>query len=331
MLEMVYELDRFHEVVPRERPDFALRLTSAETPFGVEITQIFPSEPEARLNLVHGYANQLWSGGSHIHKDDVQALQSVRVTITGQDGTVRQENLPAIIAERPTLAAYRGMLAKAIDDKSRRSYDLASLSHCDLIVFDWFTLPFDPEHYTTDRFFDDDVRAALQNAAFREVLLVIRDSDMSGGNDQAITRFHIVPLQQLLAMERMYVTGQMVARTGDKTVDQTAVLNALTIDHVVRVQGFGEAVTFDGRPFLRYRDILVEWSDTGLQVRDPAECTVPVLPKAELAARLKASAEDEVSTGVRDNVFGCGYTRQANPPSTWIRDTPRGVTTARRD
>jgi hypothetical protein len=317
-LEMAYDLDRFFEVVPRERPDFALRSAAADAPFGVEVTQLFPTESDARLNLVHGYAHHLWSGGEHMHKDDVRELQSVKVTITSEDGTVRK-GVPAIIGPSPTLATFRSALARAIDEKSRASYDLADFSHCNLVILDWFSLSFDPRQYTTDRFFDEDVRAALEEAPFREVLLIVSASSDSDGD--APMPFRIVPLQQLLAMERMYVTGRMVAQVVDEAIAKVAEVNAFAIDHLVRVQGFGEAVMLDGRPFLRYRDILLEWAESGMQVREPAEVVYSNRPKANLMAQLAPEAESEVSARVCENVFGCGYTRPANRPTSWVQDT----------
>lgn len=319
ILEMVYQVGRFEAVVPRERPDFALWSAAQDTPFGVEITQLFQSEAQARFNLVHGYAHRLWSGGTYIHKDDVQALRAVKVTITDADGNVRQEDVPAIFSERPKPEDYCRALAEIIREKSGRSYDLTEFSHCDLVVLDWFSLSFDPDDYTTDRFFDDDTRDALEEAPFREVFLVIRSWKRDSDEDD-VWPYRVVPLQQLLAMERMYVTGHMVASAVDE-VAGVCELNALTIDHVTRVQGFGAAVEFEGRPFLRYRDILLEWSDRGLQIREPFFYSVPALPGVQLATQLPATAETEVSAGVRDSVFGCGYTWPAHRPSSWKRDS----------
>lgn len=59
ILEMAYDVNAFHSVVPRERPDFALQFRDGDLPFGVEITQLFPDESHARPNLVDGYAQQL--------------------------------------------------------------------------------------------------------------------------------------------------------------------------------------------------------------------------------------------------------------------------------
>lgn len=317
ILEMVYDVARLYEVIPRERPDFAVCVAPLAAPFGVEITQMFPSEAEARLNLVHGYAERLWSGGTHLHKDDVEELLSVRVKVTAKDGTVRHDDLPAIIGPSPTLSSYRHALGETITGKAQLRYDLTALSHCNLVVLDWFHLSFDPSDYTTERFFDDEVRAALAASPFREVHLIVHASPKGSPNDSTVVPYHIVPLQQLLAMERMYLTGQMVLRAVGDSVDNVPEINSLAIDHIVRKQGFGEAVDFDGRPFLRYRDILLEWSEGGLQVREPADYPVAPLPSATLPSRLPLDLQAKVLVGVSENVFGCGYTRPARAPSVW--------------
>lgn len=323
-LEMVYDVDRLHEVNFCERPDFTVRETPSAALFGVEITQVFSSEAEARLNLVHDYAERLWSGGRHLHKDDVEELKSVRVKVSAKDGTVRHDDLPAIVTRSPALGSYRRVLGEAISGKARLQYDLTGLSHCNLVVLDWFHLSFNPDTYTTERFFDDQVRAALASSPFREVHLIVHASPEGSPDDEVVMPYRIIPLQQMLAMERMYVTGQIVARAVEDTVNHVSEINALTIDHLARIQGFGEAVDLDGRPFLRYRDILLEWSERGLQVREPADYPVPPLRSATLSSSLPLDLQAQVLVDVNKNVFCCGYTRPARVPSTWRHGPPEG-------
>jgi hypothetical protein len=253
ILEMVYQVSRFHRVSPSERPDFELVHRVNLKPFGVEITQLFVNESIARFNLIHGYPHRLWSGGSHLHKKDVKVLQSVRVKVSDTDGNTRYADLPAVVTETPNLDAFRAQLCRVIRAKSEKGYDSASYSHMNLVILDWFGLEFDASQYLTDRFFDDEVRAALRESPFREVFLVVDNTVCNDvdGNEPRGRDARIIPLQQLLAMERFYVTGHMIEAECDGQLTDVSELNRLAIDHVSRVQGYGRPVECEGRPFLR--------------------------------------------------------------------------------
>ena len=318
ILEMVYQVARFHSVTPTERPDFELVQRVNMEPFGVEITQLFINESIARFNLIPGYTRRLWSGGSHLHKNDVKVLQSVRVEVSDKDGNIRHKDLPAVMTEIPSLAAFRARLCQAIRKKSDKGYDSTNYSHINLVVLDWFGLEFDASQYWTDRFFDDEVRASLRESPFREVFLVVnhtaaRNDEESEprGNDA-----RIIPLQQLLAMERFYVTGHMIAECVDQLVDVNE-LNRLTIDHVSRVQGYGHPVECEGRPFLRYGGNLLEIGEQGMRVRDSADYGSDDYQMITIPDRMAPVIEARVTEKANANVFGCGFAEKAHRPSIW--------------
>lgn len=328
ILEMVYDLSRFHTVVPDERPDFRLKLWEGYAPFGVEITQLFASESIARLNLVHGYHHRLWSGGSHLHKADRMVLHSVRVEITDQDGNVKQTEVPAIFTQvEATVETFRSALREVILAKGDKGYDGAGeLRHINLVILDWFELPFDASDYCSDRFLDDDLRAALRACPFREVFLLLADTvngenPESGDDARADELVHpylrVIPLQQLLIMERVYVTGHVIDQAYRHEIQDLAHLNRLVIDHVSRVQGYGEPVECDGRIFLRYRATLLEIAAAGMQVRDLQDYRSDPYPTVEVTDRMDPGAEARVTELAATNVFGSGYTLPANKPSTW--------------
>jgi hypothetical protein len=310
-------------VTPRERPDFALTNWAGGKPFGVEVTQLFIHESQARFNLIAGYAHRLWSGGSHLHKKDVKVLQSVTVEVKDKDGNVRHTDLPAVIMETPDIATFRSGLCEAIRTKATRGYDVGEFTHLNLVILDWFHLKFDASEYLTDRFFDDDVREALRECPFREVFLIIYNTvsakdDNLGEPTRPDAR--IMPLQQLLAMERFYVTGHMIDKECDGTLRDVAELNRLAIDHVSRVQGYGEPVECEGRPFLRYRGTLIEVSDQGMQVRDSADYELSDYPIIAIPDRMDSEVQERVTERANANVFGCGFAQPTNRQSTWSED-----------
>jgi hypothetical protein len=57
--DMAYDRTVFAGVNEGERPNFTLWRDAAAEFFGVEVTQSFPSEARARLNLVSGYMHRL--------------------------------------------------------------------------------------------------------------------------------------------------------------------------------------------------------------------------------------------------------------------------------
>jgi len=323
ILEMAYDLSRFHCVTPRERPDFALTHRADNKPFGVEVTQLFIHESQARFNLIPGYAHRLWSGGSHLHKKDLKVLQSVTVEVRDKDGNVRHADLPAVILETPGVAAFRSGLCEVIRTKAAKGYDSNEFTHLNLVILDWFHLKFDASEYLTDQFFDDDVRAALRVSPFREVFLIIYTTVSAKDDDSdepARPDARIIPLQQLLAMERFYVTGHVIDKECDGTLRDVAELNRLTIDHVSRVQGYGEPVECEGRLFLRYRGTLIEVGEQGMQVRDSADYELPDYPIVAIPDRMEPEVAERVTEEANANVFGCGFAQPANRPSTWSED-----------
>ena len=117
LLRCVYDVDGFESVTPSERPDFIIRPGGTRGLFGVEVTEIFQSESDARLDRLPGYAAQLFAGGEPRHKDDYAALSLDTVSILEPDGTVKEADIPAIVRDMPTVDEYRSRIIAAIEVK----------------------------------------------------------------------------------------------------------------------------------------------------------------------------------------------------------------------
>lgn len=319
ILEMAYDLSRYYAVEPGERPDFTLTRSENSQPFGVEITQLFPNESIARLNLVHGYHHRLWSGGSHLHKMDRKILKAEKLQIRDKDGNIKQTDVPGVFVETPGLDAFRRRLRQAIEEKRAKGYEAGQLMHMNLVILDWFDLAFNPSDYYTDWFFDDEIRAALRDSPFREVYLLVRGAS-GGGNGDGVLHPNrwVIPLQQLLIMERACVTGHMIDQEFGGGLRDTAHLSALTVDHVSRVQGFGEPIEVEGRTFLRHRGTDIEISERGMQVRDHQDFRMEDCATVTIDDRLPAAVEGQVAKRAVANVFRCGYAGRARKSSTWL-------------
>lgn len=315
---MAYDVNAFHSVVPRERPDFALQFRDGDLPFGVEITQLFPDESHARLNLVDGYAQQLWSGGPHIHKKDISRLRAETVVLQDKDGNIKDPAVPAIIMVPPTTCQFLDGLRTMIEEKGAKGYDGAGLSHIDLVIFDWFRLPFDRSDYSSGRFLDGGVREALKASPFREVFLIMQSTkrDVSSTGRRGF-RACLVPLQQLLITERFFVTFHSIAERLDDSAEVEEA-NRLAVDHVSRVQGIGGQVVERGLPMVHYRSSVVAADEKSVQILYFGHFGTDSLVITHVTDRLEPGLESEVTAAAEAGELQTALTLPANLPSIWV-------------
>ena len=77
---MVYDVDRFDTVRESESPDFTLQHRNEQECFGVEATEFYLTDSDARIRNIPGYMSSLFAGGQARHRDDVDALLQVVCT-----------------------------------------------------------------------------------------------------------------------------------------------------------------------------------------------------------------------------------------------------------
>lgn len=101
-------------------------------PFGVEVTEFYDTESDARARNHPTYVSDLLAGGGHMHKDDVSVLSVARVSIQGPDGVVKQTDVSAILRELPTYDDKAKQLAAAIakKDEDVATYEPAMSHAC---------------------------------------------------------------------------------------------------------------------------------------------------------------------------------------------------------
>ena len=110
----------------------------------------------------------------------------------------------------------------------------------------------------------------------------------------------------------------MVSEEYESQVRDVAHLNALVIDHVSRVQGYGEPIERDGRLLLRFGNATLEISDHGLQVFDHQDASLDGVPVVTTTDRMPPDVEGRVTERANANVFRSGFAPQANRPSSWL-------------
>jgi len=202
VLRMVYDEQAFARVDKSERPDFLLQYPSVPTPFGVEITQLYFTEADARLRNVPGYMQQLWAGGDYRHKDDKKVFRATKMQVI-RDGVVRATDVPGIFRELPPVAVYARQIAASIMEKSAEASGYQSgLSHVNLIVIDRENRlrELHREHLFRHIFIPE-VNEAVARTLFREIFLItgVRDGSQV-----------VIPMRQALLMAEYWLFADVV-------------------------------------------------------------------------------------------------------------------------
>jgi hypothetical protein len=126
----IYDEAEFPVFIHQDRPDFVLGFATDGPRFGVEVTELFQTEANARLLHVPDYVTRLFEGEPHMHKDDISVLNVVRVAIHDKEGNLKQSDVPAVIQETPPPIVHREAIAEAIRAKDAKiaNYE-TGLSH----------------------------------------------------------------------------------------------------------------------------------------------------------------------------------------------------------
>src|SRR5665811_11009 len=321
VLRCVYDESQFEVVATDERPDWRLH-RGGDRPFGVEVTEIFLSQPAARAARIPGYVRELLDGATPRHKEDVAALKVESVQIHDPDGNLKAENVPAILQLKPPLNEYRGRLVDAISSKAlkRANYD-HSLDHVNLIVRDHIELLSANKREDFSRLvLDDSLKAAVLGSGYREVFMVtqIDSADV------------YVPLAMLSLVAEAYMFGEVLARSDpDDACDlANAISYAKLLAQFLHARGFAPLLRLvgDEAEVLLGNTGLVLDKDRGLVIRDYADFPLPKaeppprpgnadwhLPDAILA--MYAQAQDELEF-VSSFVFDVLQSDKDNGPAT---------------
>jgi hypothetical protein len=200
LLRAIYNAGEYASVEHGDSPDFLLRHHHVNSRFGVEVTEVFDSDADARLRFHPDYVTRLLAGGRHMHRDDVDVLRRTKVMIQAADGTVKHEGVTAIIREVASPARRNAAITARLrrKDGQVRRYP-KDLSHVNLIIGDRFPIITDvgsDSTYSVSDLLAPELRTALLQSRFREVFLV-----QARSNGTRTYR----PLQQLLLVETFFL------------------------------------------------------------------------------------------------------------------------------
>lgn len=99
ILGMVYKTAHFERIEENERPDFLLKYRAIPERFGVEVTEFYYTESDARLKNISGYRNEFIEDKEYRHKDDKDILQVGEIKILDPDDNSVKAVTDAIIRE----------------------------------------------------------------------------------------------------------------------------------------------------------------------------------------------------------------------------------------
>lgn len=159
-------------ITESESPDFLLTRAGIVV-LGVEVTELFAHQSDARLKKVEGYAHSLLDGGPHRSASDHKRLRVSKVTITNKDES-NPRTVDAIIIDQPNFATRVRLLESTVANKElllanyKRKcpiIDLLIVDSSSLFRFDSFKDFYTPLSLTVSR-------STLIQSGFREITLL---------------------------------------------------------------------------------------------------------------------------------------------------------------
>ncbi len=120
LFEYIYGYPHNWVVTPLEAPDFICFRNNIPV-LGVEVTELYQNQSDARLKNIDGYALNLLDGGNYRHKKDKKQLPVNEVDIIDKaDNKVTDRKIKAIIQELPSLPKRIIALEKTIEIKEKK-------------------------------------------------------------------------------------------------------------------------------------------------------------------------------------------------------------------
>jgi hypothetical protein len=206
IFDLVYADRSFDEVKEFENPDFLVRYFPNTSYFGVEVTEYYLTETNARIDNISGYTGQLLNGNDFKHKDDSKVLNVAEIDIINKDGSVLAKNVSSIIQEvPPPIKCAYDVADRIISKAARFQASHPNLSHTNLIIKDRTGLLrlINKKNFYGIYFIPELIKA-ISTAPFREIFLVTILQDE-----------HVyVPLKMLHLLAEAYLFNGAIIQNG---------------------------------------------------------------------------------------------------------------------
>jgi hypothetical protein len=202
LLGLIYNDSEYAEIVDSEEPDFNIRHKNSTYRFGVEVTEFYYTESNARLRNIINYFTELTENEKYRHKKDKRDLEVREFTIISDQG-VDKGKAKGILQELPTIDKYVDMITERICSKEAKlsGYD-KTLAHVNLIIFAAeqriATVPI-REYYR--HLYTETLKDTLHRTSFREIFLITTIHE---------NRRVYIPLKMILLVADLYMFRQLL-------------------------------------------------------------------------------------------------------------------------
>ena len=263
ILDQVYGKTHGWAVMPHESPDFLCHRNEA-VKLGVEVTEYFDSESDARLQNISGYGRELIASREYRHKDDKASLRVEKITYLPGGDAAKGIKVDAIIRQLPQLNERLAKLSSIVTSKALKNVTYSENAPIvDLVIYD------SRHAFRFEKLADiyrplsaSDVRFLIIASPFREVFLVTLGSD-----DKRVC----VPLkanafaEEIIICEHLFLAHAYVEPHG---FELTAFFHSLV--DVLWNAGFRNARLRldDGKIHLRFSSIEFVYSRNGKLIND---------------------------------------------------------------
>lgn len=278
IFDSVYEATRVEEVTPSEHPDFLVKAKGEDKQFGVEITELFLSGTNARLERMSGYVTDLLAGSDFKHKADAAALKVQKMDLISPDGETKAKQIPMIMQPMAPVESVAETAAALISKKSAIFDKVEGLTHINLIIADRsrrLSRIKSEDFYPT--LFTKVVRDAVAQAPFREIFFLTHLEGQLG----------FIPLKMLQLMSEPFFFVE-----GSKALGLTPLLPERRPFIEVFAAYFYKAVSPQVRYAASEEDGEVIYGDTGIMLTEKLEPIVRMHMDLALPADCRVPAQD---------------------------------------
>jgi len=202
VLSLVYDNTEYSEIVDSEEPDFKIRHINSAYWFGVEVTEFYATESNARLRNIGTYFTELIDHEQYRHKKDKKYLEVRDFTIISEQGEEKAK-VKGILQELPSVGNYVKMITEQImrKDKKLVGYN-RTLAHVNLIILDRehrFSMVPIPEYFRY--LYTETLQEALYKTSFREIFFITTLKE---------NRRVYIPLRMTLLVADLYMFRQVL-------------------------------------------------------------------------------------------------------------------------
>lgn len=289
-------------IAPGESPDF-ICFRDGKPVLGVEVTELWQHETDARLSKISGYSGRLLDGGEVAHKDDRVVAKVETIQLLPKDSVEPIAEVPAIVRKHPSPAERAKLLAAALAVKERKISDyLGRCGQVDLLVDDrsmlfWFS---DFEELIRP-ISSNPVRKHIIRTRFREIFLLTYSEEglrVRVPLKASLLMEDLVALEQLFSEEEAELSDQLYSAPYSSPIAVSVLIAALAhIGGVLPV-----ACVEEGRLGISIGCVTLHWTSQGKVIRDYTCMPEQVVFAAD---RLASSSDvDSIARRIADRRSG---------------------------